>query len=79
MTPLRPRSVVIRYSIAVLAVGLVLLLKLGVQPLARTDFPFTLFLAAILFGSWFGGIGPGLVATALAALVSMSNCDCCNS
>lgn len=69
MTPLRPRSILIRYGIAVLAVGLVLLLKLSVSALARTDFPFTLFLAAILFGSWYGGIGPGLVATALAAIL----------
>jgi PAS domain S-box-containing protein len=70
MTPLRPRTLLIRYGMAVLAVLLVLLLKLAIPALARTDFPFTLFLAAILFGSWFGGIGPGLAATVLAALVA---------
>src|SRR5438094_808347 len=69
MTPLRPRSVLVRYATAVLAVLAVLSLKLAIPALARTDFPFTLFLAAILFGSWYGGIGPGLVATVLAALV----------
>ena len=54
---------------AVLAVLLVFGLKLSIPALSRTDFPFTLFLAAVLFGSWFGGIGPGLVATVLAALI----------
>jgi PAS domain S-box-containing protein len=70
MKPLRPRTELIRYGMAVLAVLLVLGLKLAVPALARTDFPFTLFLAAILFGSWYGGIGPGLVATVLAALLA---------
>jgi PAS domain S-box-containing protein len=69
MAPLRLRTAALRYGIAVLAVVLVLGLKLTVPALSRSDFPFTLFLAAILFGSWFGGIGPGLAATALAALV----------
>jgi two-component system sensor kinase FixL len=36
----------------------------------RADAPFLLFLAAIMAGAWFGGLGAGLLATALAAILS---------
>ena len=56
-----------RYGIAVLAVLLALLLDLLLWPLAKpTAFP--LFTAAVLFASWYGGPGPGLLATALATV-----------
>ena len=62
-TPSPPR----RYGIAVLAVLLALLLDLLLWPWAKpTAFP--LFTAAVLFASWYGGLGPGLLATALATV-----------
>src|SRR4051794_20068553 len=67
MPPLRLRAPV-RYGMAIAAVLLVLLLKLNVAALALPEFPFTLFLASVLFASWFGGVGPGLLAPAPAAL-----------
>lgn len=56
-----------RYSVGVLTVVVALLLTqllwLLIQP---TLYP--LFLAAVMVSSWYGGIGPGLLTTALAAL-----------
>lgn len=64
------RSWLSRYSVAVLAVVLVLLLKLLLAPLLDVESPFLLFFAAVMVSTWYGGKGPGLLAIALAALTS---------
>lgn len=57
-----------RYSVAILTVTVaVLLTQLLWRLLNPTLYP--LFLAAIVVSSWYGGIGPGLLSTLLAALV----------
>ena len=58
------------YVVAVLAVGLALLVKLLLNPLIEEESPFLLFFCAVMVGAWFGGLGPGLLATALAALTA---------
>ena len=58
------------YVVAVLAVGLALLVKLLLNPLIEEESPFLLFFGAVMVGAWFGGLGPGLLATALAALTA---------
>jgi PAS domain S-box-containing protein len=63
-----PRAV--RYGSAVAAVGLALVLKLLLDPLIQQDSPFLLFFSAVMVAALVGGLGPGLVATALAAVVS---------
>jgi hypothetical protein len=55
------------YVVAVLAVGLALLVKLLLNPLIEEESPFLLFFGAVMVGAWFGGLGPGLFATALAS------------
>ena len=61
------RSPLQRYSVAVLAVVLALLLtQLLLLRFEPSIYP--LFFAAVMFSSWYGGIGPGLLSTALAAL-----------
>jgi hypothetical protein len=61
-----------RYGAAVVAVGLALLLQLllglrfGGDPNLS---PFMIFFAAVMVASWFGGLGPGLLATSLSALL----------
>jgi PAS domain S-box-containing protein len=67
MAPLVHRTAV-RYGMAVVAIALVLLLKIAFAPLAEAPFP--LFLGAVLFSSWFGGTGPGLLATLLAVVAA---------
>src|SRR3712207_3625664 len=67
------RPVLLRYGVAVLAVGLALVLQLLLVPWFGTGLdatPFLLFFAAVIVTAWFGGLGPGLVATALSALTS---------
>jgi K+-sensing histidine kinase KdpD len=58
-----------RYSFAVLTVAAALMLKLVFDPLIGKETPFLLFFGAVIASAWYGGMGPGLVATALAALV----------
>ena len=55
------------YAVAVAAVAIALLLT---WLLDRVLSPavFALFYAAVAFGSWYGGIKPGLLATALSTL-----------
>lgn len=64
------RSPLPSYGIAVLVVGLMLLLKMLLDPLTGEESPFLLFFGAVMLGAWFGGLGPGLLATALAALAA---------
>ncbi len=47
-----------------------LLLKLLLAPLITQDSPFLLFFGAVMFSTWYGGLGPGLLATVLAAFIS---------
>lgn len=64
---------VVRYGAAVLAAGLALLLQWQLVPLFGSDpnaSPFIVFFAAVMVAAWFGGLGPGLLATALSALIS---------
>ena len=64
------RSWVVRYSVATLAVGVALLVKLLLDPAIEEEAPFLLFFAAIIISAYFGGLKPGLLATALAALAA---------
>src|ERR687883_522 len=63
-------SLLLRYGIATLAVAAVILLKLLLDPLITEQSPFLLMAGAVMVGAWFGGLGPGVLATALATLVA---------
>jgi PAS domain S-box-containing protein len=61
------------YGVAVLVTGSALLLQLLLVPWLGgnpDNNPFILFFGAVIFAAWFGGPGPGLLATALSALMS---------
>jgi signal transduction histidine kinase len=60
----------VRYVVAVSVVLVALLLKLLLNPLLLGDSPFLIFFAAVTFSAWYGGLGPGLVATVLATCFS---------
>ena len=62
--PLKP--FVVRYGIAVGSVGLALSINLILNDLEQI--PSVVFLAAVLVSSWYAGLGPGLMATALSTL-----------
>ena len=56
-----------RYGIAVLSVAVVLFLSRW--PAFHLEAaPVSLFLCAVMFSAWFGGVGPGLLATILSTL-----------
>jgi PAS domain S-box-containing protein len=57
-----------RYGLAVLAVVAATVIKLLLAPVIREESPFLVFYIALLLVAWFGGRGPGLLATVLAAI-----------
>lgn len=63
-----------RYSLAILALVLAILLKIGLNALADSPLgasaPFLTFFAAIMITAWFGGFWPGLLVTFLGAVVT---------
>jgi signal transduction histidine kinase len=69
MIPKRLRTI-LPYGVAVAAVACALLLMLRITPL-RADTPFLLFFPAVMAAAWYGGLGPGLVATALSAVSAL--------
>jgi signal transduction histidine kinase len=62
----------LRYLVAVAAVGLTIPIKMGLQPWLEAgterEAPFILSLAAVMVAGWYGGLGPALFATVLAAM-----------
>ncbi|HEX4996627.1 MAG TPA: PAS domain S-box protein [Terriglobia bacterium] len=63
LTPLQ------RYGAAVLGVVLTALARLALDPFLKGDLPLFLFFFPIVGAAWLGGLGPGLVATALSLLL----------
>ena len=62
---------VARYGVAVLLIAVALGLRLVLQPWLGSAVPYVEFFAAILLAAWYGGFGPGAVATGLGALIAM--------
>jgi PAS domain S-box-containing protein len=59
------QSTLLRYGIAVPAVGLALLATMMIRPLVGQTV-FALFFLAVIASTWYGGLGPGLLAIALS-------------
>ncbi|MBD2034925.1 PAS domain S-box protein [Leptolyngbya sp. FACHB-321] len=69
LKPERPRW--LRYGVALFCVLLALVLMLGLgswMPIGSS--PFLVFFAAVMVSAWYGGLGAGLCATAIAALAA---------
>src|SRR4028118_810707 len=62
----RRPSAAARYGVAVLSVVLFVATKLLLAETSIPQSPFLLLSAAVMVAAWFGGLGPGLLATALA-------------
>jgi PAS domain-containing protein len=56
------------YGIALLAVGIAFAVTYSTWPFLEQT-PWALFFAGVMAAAWFGGHGPGLCATALAAII----------
>jgi len=61
------RSRVARYGLSVIAVGVVVIVRSVMLPTWSLEHPYVLFYPAIILAGWFGGFGPGVFATVLAA------------
>jgi signal transduction histidine kinase len=64
------RARLIPYGLAILIIAALAGLRMYFDPPIGEKNPFLLFLAGVMLTAWIGGIGPGLVATSLAALAS---------
>lgn len=62
------RSTAAHYWLAVASVGVLLLFRLALGPLLHGHGAFLLFIPAILLAAGAGGLGPGLLATALGVI-----------
>jgi PAS domain S-box-containing protein len=58
-----------RFGLALLGVILAALLRLALNPVLGEDLPLFLFVFPIVVAAWFGGLWPGLLATALSLLI----------
>src|SRR5262245_40036105 len=67
MMSVLPRSHPPRYGVAVLAAALALGARALLDVPRGADAPFVLAYPAVALAAWYGGLGPGLVATALSA------------
>ncbi|MFB2934106.1 PAS domain S-box protein [Aerosakkonemataceae cyanobacterium BLCC-F154] len=65
-----PPSSILQYGVAFLTVGIVLGVKLLLEPLLDVEIPFLLFFTAVIVSALYGGIKAGFLATILSALVS---------
>jgi PAS domain S-box-containing protein len=70
--PAAVRSPLQRYAAVALALALAVSLRLLLWPLLKAELPFLLLWPAVMFCSWYGGLGPGLLATALSVVVADS-------
>jgi PAS domain S-box-containing protein len=59
-------SAAMRYAMAALSIAAAIVAGVVLDRFLETAPFVSLFLCAIMFASWFGGVGPGLVATALS-------------
>jgi signal transduction histidine kinase len=66
------RSPALRYGVAVLVVGVVTLIRLLLHSILGESAPLLPFEVAVMVSAWYGGLWPGLLATALAAFTASS-------
>ncbi len=65
------RLLLLRYAVAVLASLVALLLRFLLEPMLGGEAPLLVFIIPVMFSAWYGGLGPGLLATALCAVVGV--------
>jgi two-component system sensor kinase FixL len=63
------RREVLRYALAPFAVAIAFLARLALTPILADDSPYLLFVPAVLVAAGLGGLGPGLLATGLSAVL----------
>src|SRR6266852_8920907 len=69
--PFRSRPAWLRYSAAVAAAFLAVLLRFALGPAAGHALPYLSFFTFVILSAWYGGFGPGLVTTLLSAVLAV--------
>lgn len=64
------RGWLLRYGIALTTVVLGWSVRAALSPVLPSETVYTYFVPSILIAAWFGGVGPGLVATALSIVAA---------
>lgn len=64
------RATAMRYMIAVASVALALMATVGLQPFVHDREILALFIVAVTLSALYGGVGPGLLATALTVVAT---------
>src|SRR5262245_18817312 len=64
------RSPLLRYGVALMSATVAVLLRELLTPLWGHQIPFLTLYPAVMLSAWYGGLGPGLVTTALCAVAS---------
>ncbi|HEX5081221.1 MAG TPA: ATP-binding protein, partial [Blastocatellia bacterium] len=59
-----------RYGMALLSCGVTFIVCLFLNEALSGSLPLTLFIVPVVVSAWFGGLGPGLLATGISALAS---------
>src|SRR3954454_1027641 len=65
------RQDVLRYGMAPLAVAIAFVARVGLTPIVQGDSPYLFFIPAVLVAAGLGGLGPGLLATGLSAVLGL--------
>jgi PAS domain S-box-containing protein len=66
----RASSGLARYGMAIISSGVTLIICLFLNQALSGSLPLTLFIIPVVVSAWFGGLGPGLLATLLSGLAS---------
>ncbi|HEX5430541.1 MAG TPA: DUF4118 domain-containing protein, partial [Bryobacteraceae bacterium] len=59
-----------RYAVAAVAFAAAFAIRGAMSPELGDTARYMVFMAAVMFGSWYGGFGPGLLVTALSAITT---------
>ena len=65
------RQDVLRYGMAPLAVAFAFVARMALTPIVQGDSPYLFFIPAVLVAAGLGGLGPGLLATGLSAILGL--------
>lgn len=64
------RGALARYGLSIAVVALCLSIRLILEPVMGHLAPFILFIPGILVSAWYGGFGPGVLASALSVILA---------
>lgn len=70
MTRPERRSSLARYTVALVATVAALLFRMALEPVIHGASPFVVFALAVMVSAWYGGLGPGLLATLAGAVLA---------